>query len=134
MQVVVFEIGGVLFAISTDVVQSINDKMSVTKVPMAPEFIKGLINLRGSIKTLVDINLILNIEDNNEKENIMILSIEEEEEIAIEVDFVKEVIEIDKDDIRVIDECDKSFMQGIIKIEGELITLLDINLLIGTVT
>ncbi|MEG1003086.1 chemotaxis protein CheW [Clostridium sp.] len=133
MQVVVFEIGGVLFAISTDVVQSINDKMSVTKVPMAPEFIKGLINLRGSIKTLVDINLILNIEDNNEKENIMILSIEEEE-IAIEVDFVKEVIEIDKDDIRVIDECDKSFMQGIIKIEGELITLLDINLLIGTVT
>ncbi|MEG2108875.1 MAG: chemotaxis protein CheW [Clostridium sp.] len=133
MQVVVFEIGGVLFAISTDVVQSINDKMSVTKVPMAPEFIKGLINLRGSIKTLVDINLILNIEDNNEKENIMILSIEEEE-IAIEVDFVKEVIEIDKDDIRVIDECDKSFMQGIIKFEGELITLLDINLLIGTVT
>ena len=133
MQVVVFELGNALFAISTDVVQSINDTMNVTKVPRAPKFIKGLINLRGSIKTLVDINLILNIDDNNAKENIMILSIEKEE-IAIEVDFVKEVIEIDKDDIRIIDECDKPFMYGVIKFDDELITLLDMNILISTVT
>ena len=57
MQIVVFKLGDEHFAVETDRVQSINDIMSITKVPKAPSYIKGLINLRGSIKSLVDLKL-----------------------------------------------------------------------------
>ena len=98
MQVVVFSIEKSYFAINTNVVQSINNTMKVTKVPKSSKFIKGLINIRGSIKTLVNINLILDVAENSPKENIMILSLKEED-IAIEVDFVKEVLEIEEKDV-----------------------------------
>uniref|UniRef100_UPI00374EBBC5 chemotaxis protein CheW n=1 Tax=Clostridium baratii TaxID=1561 RepID=UPI00374EBBC5 len=124
MQVVVFSIEKLYFAINTNVVQSINNTMKITKVPKSSKFIKGLINIRGSIKTLVNINLILDIAENSPKENIMILSLKEED-IAIEVDFVKEVLEIEEKDVEALDECDKDYMLGVLKRNNILITVLD---------
>ena len=56
MQFVIFKLGEEHFAVETDKILSINDMMAITKVPKAPNYIKGLINLRGSIKSLVDVN------------------------------------------------------------------------------
>ena len=88
MQIVVFKLGDEHFAVETDRVQSINDIMSITRVPKAPKYIKGLINLRGSIKSLVDLNLLLNVNHENEQNNIIILTVEDEE-IGILVDEVE---------------------------------------------
>ncbi|CUO89415.1 MAG: chemotaxis protein CheW [Clostridium baratii] len=132
MQVVVFSIEKSYFAINTNVVQSINNTMKVTKVPKSSKFIKGLINIRGSIKTLVNINLILDVAENSPKENIMILSLKEED-IAIEVDFVKEVLEIEEKDVEVLDECDKDYMLGVLKRNNNLITVLDMEKLIQNI-
>ncbi|MGV3115970.1 chemotaxis protein CheW [Clostridium baratii] len=132
MQVVVFSIEKSYFAINTNVVQSINNTMKITKVPKSSKFIKGLINIRGSIKTLVNINLILDVAENSPKENIMILSLKEED-IAIEVDFVKEVLEIEEKDVEVLDECDKDYMLGVLKRNNNLITVLDMEKLIQNI-
>lgn len=61
MQVVVFRLGDEQFAVETAKVQGINDIMEITRVPKAPNYIKGLINLRGNVISLLDINLLLNI-------------------------------------------------------------------------
>lgn len=132
MQVVVFSIEKSYFAINTNVVQSINNTIKITKVPKSSKFIKGLINIRGSIKTLVNINLILDVAENSPKENIMILSLKEED-IAIEVDFVKEVLEIEEKDVEALDECDKDYMLGVLKRNNDLITVLDIEKLIQNI-
>ena len=58
MQIVVFKLGQEHFGVETEKVQGINDMMQITIVPKAPKYIKGLINLRGMIKSLVDINLL----------------------------------------------------------------------------
>lgn len=132
MQVVVFSIEKSYFAINTNVVQSINNTMKITKVPKSSKFIKGLINIRGSIKTLVNINLILDAAENSPKENIMILSLKEED-IAIEVDFVKEVLEIEEKDVEALDQCDKDYMLGVLKRNNNLITVLDMEKLIQNI-
>lgn len=132
MQVVVFSIEKSYFAINTNVVQSINNTIKITKVPKSSKFIKGLINIRGSIKTLVNINLILDVEENSPKENIMILSLKEED-VAIEVDFVKEVLEIEEKDVEALDECDKDYMLGVLKRNNNLITVLDMEKLIQNI-
>lgn len=132
MQVVVFSIEKSYFAINTNIVQSINNTMRITRVPKSSKFIKGLINIRGSIKTLVNINLILNVAENSPKENIIILSLKEED-IAIEVDFVKEVLEIKEKDVEALDECDKDYMLGVLRRNNNLITVLDMEKLIQNI-
>ena len=61
MQLVVFKIREEFFGVEASKVLSINDMMSVTKVPNEPKYIKGLINLRGIIISLLDISILLNL-------------------------------------------------------------------------
>jgi purine-binding chemotaxis protein CheW len=133
MQIVVFKLGEEHFAVETEKVQSINDTMGITKVPKAPNYIKGLINLRGSIKSLVDINLLLNVTPGTEQNNIIILTVKDEE-IGISVDEVEEVLDIDEKSIQKLDEEDtkeQPYIKGILKYEDKLLTIIDINKLLN---
>ena len=91
MQFIIFRLGSEYFATETEKIQNISDIMQITKVPTAPAHIKGLINLRGSIKPLVNISMLLNIKSESEQENIIILKLDEEE-VGIAVDEVVEVV------------------------------------------
>jgi purine-binding chemotaxis protein CheW len=132
VQVVIFRIGDEQFAVETSKVQSINDIMEITKVPKAPKYIKGLINLRGNIISLLDINLLLDIEKNNaEQNNIIILEVDEEQ-VGMTVDEVDEVLEIEEDIIEKIEtERKKSYIKGVLNFKDRIVTLIDINKLIS---
>lgn len=130
MQIVAFKLGDEHFAVETDRVQSINDIMSITKVPKAPRYIKGLINLRGSIKSLVDLNLLLNVEHGNEQSSIIILTIGDEE-IGISVDEVEEVLDIEEKSIQKLDnDNSQPYLKGIFNYEDKLLTIIDIDKLL----
>ncbi len=126
MQFVVFKLGSEGFAINTNKVQNISEMISITSVPKSPEYIKGLINLRGNIKPLVDIRMLLNIIDNNETENIIILKIGEEE-VGIAVDRVIEVLEIEEDRIKSLENKPKEYIDGVVNIEGDIITIINVD-------
>ena len=133
MQIVVFKLGDEHFAVETERVQSINDIMGITRVPKAPSYIKGLINLRGSIKSLVDINLLLDVTPGTEQNNIIILTIEDEE-IGITVDEVEEVLDIDEKNIQKLandNNKSRNYIKGIINYEDKLLTIIDIDKLLN---
>lgn len=131
MQFVVFKLGEEHFAVETEKIQSINDMMTITAVPKSPDYIKGLINLRGSIKSLVDINLLLNITSQKEQNNIIILKLYEEE-IGISVDEVEEVINVDESEIqKVPTDSVKRYIKGIINLDGKLFTVIEIEKLLN---
>lgn len=133
MQIVVFKLGEEHFAVETERVQSINDTMGITKVPKAPSYIKGLINLRGSIKSLVDINLLLDVTPGTQQNNIIILTVKDEE-IGIAVDEVEEVLDIDEKSIQKLDEeatKEQPYIKGILKYEDKLLTIIDIDKLLN---
>lgn len=131
MQIVVFKLGDEHFAVETDRVQSINDMMSVTKVPKAPNYIKGLINLRGNIKSLVDINLLLKVNSDTEQSSIIILNVQDEE-IGICVDEVEEVLDIDENQIQKMDNSQaKQYIKGIYNHEDKLLTIIDMDTLLN---
>src|SRR3712207_994488 len=95
MQVVIFKILDEQFAVETEKIKSINDMMEVTAVPKAPEYIKGLINLRGNVSSLLDANLLLGLEESKEQSSIIILNLQEES-VGISVDEVSEVLDIEE--------------------------------------
>lgn len=126
MQFIIFRLGSEYFATETEKIQNISDMMQITKVPTAPEHIKGLINLRGSIKPLVDISMLLNIKTEGNQENIIILKLDEEE-IGIAVDEVVEVVEIDDTTLQTVANDDKEHIRGVIEFNDYLLTVIDIN-------
>ena len=131
MQFVIFKLGEEHFAVETDKVLSINDMMTITKVPKAPNYIKGLINLRGSIKSLVDLNLLLNIESDKKQNNIIILKVDEEE-LGVTVDDVEEVIDIEENRLQKLENhSTEANIKGIIHLEDKLLTVINIEKLIN---
>lgn len=130
MQVIVFRLLDEQFAVGTEIVKSINDIMEITKVPNAPPYIMGLINLRGNVSSLLNINLLLNIPDSEKQESIIILNLEDEA-VGIAVDEVNEVLEIDESTLEKTENMkDKPYFKGIINFQDRIITLVDINKLI----
>ena len=131
MQVVIFKVNDEQFAVEASKVQSINDMMEITKVPKSEIYIKGLINLRGNIISLLDINLLLDIEKGTElQENIIILNLEEES-VGVTVDQVDEVLEIEEDLIEKVEtDMKRAYIKGVINFKDRIVTLIDIAKLI----
>ena len=131
MQVIVFKLNEEQFAVETSKVQSINDFMEITEVPKAPKFIKGLINLRGIIISLIDINLILGITHKEEKQNNIIILEMEDELVGIAVDQVDEVQEVLEGSLEKIEyDNKKPYIVGVFKLQDRIVTLIDINKLL----
>lgn len=127
MQVVVFKLNNEQFAIETNRVQTINDSIQVTKVPKAPSYIKGLINLRGNVISLLDINLLLDIpKEASAEENIIIVE-REDELIGISVDQVDEVIDVEEDLLEKSSDYSKEYIQGVINFKDRIVTLINID-------
>ncbi|QGU95049.1 chemotaxis protein CheW [Clostridium bovifaecis] len=128
MQVVIFKLGDEQFAVETSKVQGINDMMEITKVPKAQNHIKGLINLRGNVISLLDINLLLSIPKRQDEgqSNIIILKMEDEQ-VGITVDQVDEVLEIEENIIEKIEDYRKAYIKGVINFKDRVVTLIDID-------
>ncbi|OPJ60868.1 chemotaxis protein CheW [Clostridium oryzae] len=128
MQIIVFDLNDEQFAVETSKVQSINDAMVITKVPKAPKYIKGLINLRGNVISLLDIEVLLDTHTSDKpKESVIILDMKDEL-VGIAVDNVSEVLEIeDKKIEKVQDEKNKSYIKGVINFSDKIVTFIDID-------
>lgn len=132
MQVVVFKLNNEQFAVETAKVQSINDTMEITKVPKAPNYIKGLINLRGNVISLLDINLLLDVPKKEESQNNIIILEMEDELVGINVDQVDEVLDVEEKIIEKINDGKKAYINGVINFQDRIVTLIDIDRLIAS--
>lgn len=128
MQIIVFKLNDEEFAIETSRVQGINDLMEITKVPGAPQYIKGLINLRGNVISLLDMELLLDIEKSDDnKNNIIILNIKDEQ-VGVVVDAVNEVMDIEDSKLeKVKDDKNKPYIRSVINLGDRIVTLIDID-------
>jgi purine-binding chemotaxis protein CheW len=90
----IFRCGDILYAMSTDYVMEIFTSVNITRVPMVPDYVAGVINLRGQIVPIVDFRLLLGRYPESEPCAI-ILDIEGTN-IGILVDTVDRMVDISK--------------------------------------
>lgn len=130
MQIIIFKLRDQYYAISTENVEEISKNISITKVPNAPTWVEGLVNLRGNVVTLINLCKLLQQEDSSCYNNIIIIQ-DEEEKVAIIVEDVVEVVDIEEEDIQKIGEETADGIIGIIRIKDEIVNIIDINMLIS---
>ncbi len=131
-----FMLGKEYFASHVSNVLSILALTDITKIPKTPDYMKGVINLRGNVLPVVDVRAkfgMPEIEFTNHT-CIIVLSVDlenEKVEIGALVDNVDEVLKVDKETIldppNMGEKYKSSFVKGIIKHNEQFIILLNIN-------
>jgi purine-binding chemotaxis protein CheW len=127
-----FYVGGALCGINILNIQEINKHFDITRVPQAADYVKGILNLRGRIVTIIDLGAKLGLEpvtENKDNRNIIVNS--DDEHIGLLVDAIKDVVSARQDDIEPspsnIGGVKSKFFQGVLKTEKDLIGILDID-------
>jgi purine-binding chemotaxis protein CheW len=136
-QIVVFELGKERYGVNIHTIREIIRYSEVTQVPETPAYVDGVLNIRGTITTIVSLRDILGLPriERNEKTRVLIMDLHDSN-IGVVVDSVSEVLRMDSSrileagDIGSADQMEN--IKGMVEINGSLIILFDLlNLLKG---
>jgi len=131
IQLVVFRLASEEYGISVLQVQEIKRLTEITRVPYTPDYIKGVINLRGSVTPVIDLKTRLGLPPGEVTEETRIIIIKTEEfAVGLIVDAVLEVMTVNTDNIddaARVGEVNAQYLQGIAKVDNRLILLLDLT-------
>ncbi len=136
LQLVTFSLANEEYAVDILNVQEINRITEITKVPNAPEFVEGVVNLRGKVIPVINLRnkFGLSEKDPDNTTRIIIMDIQGITNGLI-VDSVSEVLRIASDIVEpsppVASSVSSMFIKGIAKFENRLIILIDIDQLMG---
>ena len=136
-QYIVVKLGGEQYGIDISYVDNIVRMQKITRVPKVQAYFPGIINLRGEVVPVMSIRtkMGLPVDELTPATRIIILKIEEQGSLGIIVDEVKEVVNLNTDEIDKVayDAKDEksNFINGIGKNGEELISLFDINCIIA---
>ncbi|MEJ5228359.1 chemotaxis protein CheW, partial [Thermodesulfovibrio sp.] len=129
-------LGGEEYAVDILKVQEINRMKEITRVPNAPYYVEGVINLRGKVIPVVSLRKFFGLpeEEDRLKQKIMIMDIQGVT-MGLIVDTVSEVLRISSSIVEpppaMTSSVSSEFISGIAKLEDRLIILLDMDRLIG---
>lgn len=131
-QLVIFSINGEDFGIDINQVNSIEKMMEIFQVPNTPNFIEGLINLRGKVYTVLNLRKRFNLpaRDFDDNTKIIIVNIDTSM-IGFIVDEVKEIITFDDADLEatpdIIKGVNRRFLSGVAKKGEKIVLILDLS-------
>jgi purine-binding chemotaxis protein CheW len=135
-QYLTFKLDEERFALDVAKVREILDFTTITRVPQTPAFMKGVINLRGSVVPVIDMRLKFGMSETEKTVNtcIVVVEVEFESETIILgalADSVQEVVEMEPNQIepapRIGTRLDTDFIRGMGKRDDNFIMILDID-------
>lgn len=136
LQVLSFELDNDHFAIEIGIIQEVIEYRKVTRVPRCPDFMQGVINLRGQVIPVVDLRVYFGMfaKEPNLDTCIIIIDIQVGDEacaIGIIADSVQEVVEFDVSDIRPAPKIglsvDNRFIYGMVEQDQNIMVLLSVQ-------
>lgn len=132
IQVVAFQLAEAEYAVEISNVQEINRLLNITRVPKAPAYIEGVINLRGNIIPVINLHKKFNLESQSFDEDTRIIVFQFNDiKAAVIVDSVSEVIQIERDNVEettsIYSSIDTEAIKGMAKIEERVLILLDLE-------
>ncbi len=132
LEIATFSVGENLIGVDIRQVQEINRNMSIANVPHVPDKVRGVITLRGEVATVIDLRTVLGldaIDVSRASRNIVLSS--NGERVGLLVDSIADVVTAVSTDIvdppGSLNGVDARFFQGVLKLDGGLLLVLDID-------
>ncbi|KKH93383.1 chemotaxis protein CheW [Methanosarcina sp. 1.H.T.1A.1] len=133
IQVIVFNLGEEIYGVEISQIKEIILPTQITRIPNVPDFVEGILNLRGQIAVIINLRKRLGKEPKKNDENTRIIVIEyDNATIGMMVDSVSEVKYLSSKNIEEIPRFlaltdESKFLMGVGKLEDGLLTLMDLK-------
>jgi purine-binding chemotaxis protein CheW len=132
LQMVVFDLASEYYGVDISDVREIIRMQNITRVPGTPEYMEGVLNLRGKIAPVVDLRKRLNLKVNEQTKESRIVVIDiENKDVGVIVDGVTEVLRIPVSSVeppsQMLASGDNVHLKGIAKLQDKLVILLDMD-------
>ncbi|MBT31647.1 MAG: chemotaxis protein CheW [Thalassobius sp.] len=131
-----FSLGGEIFAANVAKVKEILEVTKLTKVPKSPDYLKGVINLRGTVLPVIDTRVKFGFPETEDTVDTCIIVLTlvidgDEVSVGALVDTVSEVFETNSEEIlppvSIGNKFRSDFIEGLIKLDDQFIMLLDVD-------
>jgi len=139
IQIITFKLGKETFGIRVKDIREIVKLEDITRVPQMPDFIEGVMNLRGQITTIIDLRKLMDLPsgESSRAYSRIIVADMSNGQLGLIVDSVKEVVRISPENITdppkmVSSQKAARFLAGICKLPDQLILLVDISRVLST--
>ena len=126
-----FYLGSMLCGIDIQIIREINRQVEITPVPHAPRWVRGVINLRGEVVTVLELTGILlqrEAQQSTDSRNVIVRS--RDESIGLLVDRVGDIVRVSADALEHtppnVEGIDSRFFLGVCAVGEDLIVVLDI--------
>ena len=135
-QYLTFVLGGEVFAMGILAIKEIIEYADVTEVPMMPEYVRGVINLRGAVVPVIDLSVRFGKPSSpvTKRTCIVIIEVEarnERQVLGVVVDAVNAVLDIPGSEVEPPPAFGASirtdFIRGMGKVNGKFVILLDVD-------
>jgi len=135
-QYLTFKLQDEIFALDISTVREVLDFTTITKVPKTPDFMRGVINLRGSVVPVIDLRLKFEMTVTEKTVNTCVIIVEvkvdgEKVILGVLADSVQEVMDLENDKIepapRIGTHLKTDFIKGMGKHHDQFLMLLDID-------
>lgn len=131
-QLVVFSVQGEEFGVGIEDVNSIERMMEIFKIPNTPDYIEGMINLRGKIHTIINLRKRFHMADKEfDEENRIIIVKASGSAIGLIVDSVKEILNVDESNIeaapKTMAQLEGRYISSMAKVGERIIMQLDLD-------
>ncbi|MFB6363986.1 chemotaxis protein CheW [Paenibacillus elgii] len=133
LKVIVFALGKEEYGVEVEKVRTIERMQPMTRVPKTPEFVKGVINLRGVVTPVIDLRGRFGFPETEYTDNSRIIIVAVGDiEVGLIVDSANDVIDVDSDHIEdppeIVGGIKAKYLRGIAKIgESRLLVLLNLQ-------
>ena len=131
-QLVVFDLASEAYGVDISTVREIIRMQTVTRMPRTPDYVEGVINLRGKVTPVVNLRTRFGLEEGEESLAKRIIVVDTgERSMGFIVDAVSEALRIPSASVEppssVVMGVDSDYMVGIVKLPDRLISLLDLE-------
>ena len=132
LQLTTFYVSELLLGIPIDCVQEINRNLEVTTIPHAPDHVRGVINLRGEVTTVLDLRRVIGLsqtELGDSSRNLVVRA--GDESVGLLVDRISDIITVDRDSIAAppanVSGAEGKYFSGVYRSDSEIVVILDIE-------
>jgi len=133
LQLVIFQLAGEEFGVEIMQVQEIIRMPDITRIPQSPEYVEGVINLRGKIIVVINLDTRFDLNSKELDENSRIIIVEVGENVVgMVVDSVSEVLRLPMANVEpapeiIMSKIHADYLRGVGKLDERLLILLDLE-------
>ena len=135
LQQVVFKLDKEEYGVDIMKVNGIEKYQEVVNIPNAPDYIEGMINLRGEVLPIFSLRKKFKLVDKaTDEETKIIVAYTNDLKVGFVVDSVEEIMQIDEVDIEnappIVSGFDRKYIKSVAKVGNRMVTLIDIDLVV----